>query len=124
MSTHTSRMDWLLEIHLVFAFLVLLCALVFSWSSLGRRVMNVVLGIQILIGLAAVGMLGPGVRAIAPAIWWHLGVTIAALIVYVVARRLGDRPGGKLTGMLLGGLGLALVIFGLYLGLHMAGRVA
>lgn len=116
-------MELLLEIHLVFAFLVLLCALVFSWSALGQRVMNVVIGIQILIGLAAVGMMGAGVRALAPTIWWHLGVAVAALLVYVAARRFGERPGGRRSGILMGALGLVLVIVTLYLGLHMAGRV-
>ena len=123
-STHISSMSMVLEIHLVFAFLVLLCALVFSWNSLGQRVMGAVLGAQILIGVIAVGMLGKGVSALAPSIWWHLAVAIAALLAYMLARRLGDRPGGKLAGIALGALGLVLVIVGLYIGLHMAGRVA
>ena len=116
-------MSWVLEIHLVVAFLVLLCAIVFSWNSLGQRVMNVVVSVQVLIGLIAVGMLGPRVGTLGPAIWWHLASAIAALIVYVLARRLGDRPGGRRTGMLLGALGFVLVVVGFYLGLHMAGRV-
>lgn len=116
-------MTILLEAHLVLAFLVAFCAIVFSWNSMGRSVMSALVGLQFLLGLAVAGMMGAAHEALPPIIFAHILCALGALIVYPLARRLGDRPGGAATGMALGGLGVVLVFLGFYLGLHMAGRV-
>jgi len=116
-------MTFVLEAHLVLAFLVVFCAVVFSWNSMGRRVMSVVVGLQFLLGLVAAGMMGAAHETLSPVIFAHILCALGALIAYPLARRLGDRPGGGPTGMALGALGFVLVLVGFYLGLHMAGRV-
>ena len=109
-------------IHFVLAFLVLLCAVVFGWNSRGRRVVNAVLGLQFLCGLIYAGAYALQGIALPTAVWAHAGVTLAAMAAYGFARRLGDRPGGKLTGLLLSIAGLLCVALALYLGLRAAGR--
>lgn len=118
-------MSILATVHFVLAFLVLLCALVFSWNSRGRRVMNAVLGLQVLVGIVYAvpffmqGALGPGV----PMIWGHVGGALAALVAYALARRLGDRPGGAGTGLALSVAGLLCICATIYLGFHLAGQI-
>jgi hypothetical protein len=109
-------------IHFVLAFLVLLCALVFSWNSRGRRVINAVLGLQVLCGLIyAVPLVMQG--ALSSAIWLHVAGSLAALVAYGFARRLGDRPGGASAGLALSIAGLLCVCATIYLGFHLAGQI-
>jgi hypothetical protein len=110
-------------IHFVLAFLVLLCALVFSWNSRGRRVMNAVLGLQILCGIAYAGTLGMQHIPMPPAVGSHIAGAFVALAAYIFARRLGDRPGGERLGLVLSIVGLLCICATLFLGLHMAGQV-
>ncbi|HTA38580.1 MAG TPA: hypothetical protein VK760_05870 [Candidatus Acidoferrales bacterium] len=115
-------MSILATIHFVLAFLVLLCALVFSWNSRGRRVMNAVLGLQVLCGIVyAAPFVLQG--ALSPSIWAHVAGSLAALLAYGFARRLGDRPGGASTGLALSIVGLLCVSATIYLGFHMAGQI-
>ncbi|MHB8146250.1 MAG: hypothetical protein ACYDGM_03175 [Vulcanimicrobiaceae bacterium] len=116
-------MTFLLEAHWLLAFLVVFCAIIFSWNSMGRRVMSVVVGLQFLLGLIVAGVMGAAHETLSPAIFAHILCALGALIAYPLARRLGDRPGGAAIGMALGALGFVLVLGGFYLGLHMAGRV-
>ena len=109
-------MNILVETHLVIAFLVLLCAAVFSWNSMGRRVMSVIAGLQVLIGLVVAGVLGAKHIPLSPLSMVHLLCAVVLLAIYVLARRLGDRPGGERIGMVLGALGLVLVIVTIVLG--------
>jgi uncharacterized MnhB-related membrane protein len=112
-------------IHFVLAFLVLLCALVFSWNSRGRRVMNAVLGLQVLVGIVYAvpffmqGALGPDV----PLVWAHVGGALVSLVAYAMARRLGDRPGGAGTGLALSVAGLLCICATIYVGFHLAGQI-
>jgi hypothetical protein len=109
-------------IHFVLAFLVLLCAIVFSWNSRGRRVINAVLGIQVLCGFVyAVPLVVQG--ALPPMVWTHVGGSLAALLAFGFARRLGDRPGGASTGLALSIAGLLCVCATIYLGFHVAGQI-
>lgn len=116
-------MNYIPTIHFGLAYLVGLCALVFSWNSLGRRVMNVVLGLQFLAGLVLAGTFGAQHLPLPPALWLHLTGSLAALIAYALARRLGDRPGGGRAAMLLSIAGLLCVAGTIYVGLHMAGTL-
>ncbi len=116
-------MDVVLEIHLVVAFLVGLCALVFSWTALGRRVVNAVAALQFLVGLAVAGMMGAGHMTLPPTIVAHLLAALLILACYGMAIRADKRAGGSKTALLFSVLGLALVLGNIYLGWHMAGRV-
>ncbi|HTX59538.1 MAG TPA: hypothetical protein VMH02_07630 [Verrucomicrobiae bacterium] len=109
------------EIHFVVGFLVGLCALFFSWNSRGRRVMNVLLGIQVLIGLALAGSFGMSHVPLPPGIWGHVAFGLAGLVAYAFARRIGDRPGGGRAGLALSLIGLLCVAATLYVGWHAAG---
>jgi len=112
-----------LEIHLAVGFLVALCALIFSWNSMGRRVMNAVLGLQVLVGLVVAGTLGAAVMAFGGEVWAHILLALLAVVAYGMSRRIGDRAGGAGRGMALAIVGFVLVFATIYIGLHMAGKV-
>jgi hypothetical protein len=116
-------MGMIFEIHLVIAFLLLLCAVVFSWNAMGRRVVNVVAGLQVLVGLAAAATLGMQHLAMPPLLWLHILIALAILAAYGFAMRAGKRAGGGSSALALSVLGLLLVCANIYLGWHMAGRV-
>jgi hypothetical protein len=112
-----------LEIHLGVAFLAALCAVVFSWNDLGRRVVNAVVGLQVLIGLAVAGVMGTQHVPMPPAIGIHVVVGIFILACYGVASRFGRRPGRRGAAVLISIIGAIGIFYNLYLGWHMAGRV-
>ncbi|HTU71355.1 MAG TPA: hypothetical protein VMF11_13680 [Candidatus Baltobacteraceae bacterium] len=116
-----SAVGIVLEIHLVLAFLVALCAVVFSWTANGRRVVNAVVGLQFLVGLVAAAMLGANHLPIPPAVWLHLLIALAILASYGIAMRTGKRAGGARTALLYSIAGVVLVFLNIWLGLHMAG---
>lgn len=108
-----------LDIHFVLAYLTALCALVFSWSSLGRRVINVVLGLQILAGLAVAGLLGANHLSLPRGAAFHIAAALAAIVFYGLASRAAKRPGGNRGTLVLSVLGLLCVAIALYLGIRM-----
>lgn len=112
----------LLTIHFALAWLVAICAIVFSWNDLGRRVMNVVLGLQVLAGLVLAGMLGAARAPMPPMLVWHVLLALGALVAYGVARRLGAREGGAKAALALSILGLLCIAGAIYLGMHVAGQ--
>ncbi|HEV7180795.1 MAG TPA: hypothetical protein VGN11_13060 [Candidatus Baltobacteraceae bacterium] len=116
-------MGVLLEIHTVVAFLVVLCAVVFSWNDLGRRVVNAVAGLQFLLGLALAATMGASHMGMPPQLWLHLLCAILILAAYGLAMRFGKRAGGARTALALSVAGIVLVFVTFYLGLQMAGKV-
>jgi hypothetical protein len=118
------RMQIATSIHFGLAFLVALCALIFSWNSLGRRVMNVVLGIQVVVGFVVAGIMGANHVELPSLAIVHLAGGLIALGFYGAARPIGDRPGKAGVGLVLSILGLLTVAFTLYLGLKMGGIIA
>jgi uncharacterized membrane protein YcaP (DUF421 family) len=116
-------MEVLLEIHLVVAFLAALCAVVFSWNALGRRVVTAVVTLQFIIGLVLAGTLGSTLATLGAAIWIHLAVGIVVLGLYGMAMGAAKRPGGSNRALLFSIAGMLLIFFNVYLGWHMAGKV-
>ncbi len=116
-------MSILQETHQVVAFLALLCAIIFSWNPTGRRVVNAVVGLQFLLGIAVAAVMGAQHEALPPIVWSHLLIAAAALAAYGLALRFGKRAGGAQRALLCSVLGLALVALNVYLGLHMAGML-
>ena len=98
--------QYVLDAHFIVAALVILCALVFSWNTMGRRVMVAVTGLQFLVGLVVAGVYHPA----GSVIWFHIAGALAAMVAYIFARRIGERPGKE-------GLAIALSILGLLLAL-------
>ena len=110
-------MNYALDAHFAFAFLVLLCALVMGWVQLGRRVMAVVLGIQVALGLAVAAWDGVLHVTLPPRIWIHIAGALLAMAAYMAGRRVVDRdPSATVTGYALSFVGLVLVGFTLYYG--------
>jgi hypothetical protein len=107
------------SIHFGLAYLVALCALVFSWNAMGRRVMNVVLGIQVLAGIALAGTFGAAHAALPKNVGFHMAGAIVALIAYGLAARAGKRPGGSRAALAYSIVGLLCVAVTIYLGTHM-----
>ena len=104
------------DMHFALAFLVGICVLAFSWNALGRRVINVVLGVQILLGLVLIGLHLAQHVPLEPQVMRHVGLAIAAASFYGAAsgveRRRPDR-GGVVLALSIAGLvcaGLALVL--------------
>ena len=113
-------MSVVIEIHLVLAFLVALCALVFSWTPNGRRVVNAVVGLQFLMGLTVAAVMGANHVPIPPAVWLHLLVAVAILACYGIAIRAGKRAGGATLALTLSVLGIVLIVINILIGLHIA----
>jgi len=113
-------MSVVVEIHLVLAFLVALCALVFSWTPNGRRVVNAVVGLQFLMGLVVAGVMGANHISIPPLVWLHLLVAIAILACYGIAMRAGKRAGGATLALAMSVIGIVLIVINILMGLHIA----
>ncbi len=116
-------MSTLLEIHEVVAFLAALCAIIFSWNVMGRRVVNAVVALQFLLGLAVAAVMGAQHLAMPALLWLHVLLGLAILAAYGLAMRFGKRAGGASSTLALSVAGLALVLVNIYLGLHMAGML-
>lgn len=116
-------MGVLLEIHTVVAFLVILCAVVFSWNDLGRRVVNAVVALQFLLGLALAAVMGAAHLGMPPQLWVHMLGAILVLGAYGMAMRYGKRAGGSRAALGFSIVGFVLIFLTFYLGLHMAGKV-
>jgi hypothetical protein len=112
-------MSVVLEIHLVLAFLVALCAVVFSWTPNGRRVVNAVVALQFLMGLVVAAVMGASHIPIPPAVWLHLLIAIAILGCYGMAMRAGRRAGGATLALTLSLVGIALIVINIVIGWRM-----
>ena len=108
--------QYVLDAHFIVAALVVLCALVFSWNTMGRRVMVAVTGLQFLVGLIVAGVYHPT----STVIWFHMTGALAAMLAYIFARRLGERPGKEALAVGLSILGLLLVLGTFSLGITLA----
>jgi hypothetical membrane protein len=116
-------MHVVVEIHLVLAFLSALCAVIFSWTPNGRRVVNAVVALQFLMGLVVAGVLGANHEPLPPTVWLHLLIAVVILACYGAAMRVGKRAGGARPALLLSILGLALILVNIWLGARVAGMV-
>lgn len=116
-------MSVVLEIHLVVAFLLALCALVFSWEMRGRRVVNAVAGLQFVLGLVVAGMFGASHQPLPPQLWLHIVIALLILAAYGMAVRLGKRAGGASASLIASIVGILLVFTNIYIGMHMYGRM-
>jgi len=116
-------MTILQETHQVVAFLAALCAIIFSWNPTGRRVVNAVIALQLLLGIAVAAVMGAQHLAMPALLWLHLLIALAALAAYGLAMRFGKRAGGASLALGCSVAGLLLVMVNVYLGLHMAGML-
>ncbi|MBV8489323.1 MAG: hypothetical protein JO199_02245 [Candidatus Eremiobacteraeota bacterium] len=112
-------MTFVTDMHFLAGFLVALCAIVFSWNALGRRVINAVLGLQILIGLVALSMHLSGHEPVVPALGWHVAGALAAALCYGAASAVGRRAGGGGVSLGFSIVGLVLVLATMTLGMRM-----
>lgn len=113
-------MNIALEVHFVFAFLVLLVAVFIGWVQMGRRVAVTVLGIQVLIGIVVAAMAGMSHMPLPAMLWLHILGGLLAMGAYIAGRRMFDRSPGKAAPALAMSLaGLALVIFTIWYGTHL-----
>jgi hypothetical protein len=113
-------MSVVLEIHLVLAFLVALCAVVFSWTPNGRRVVNAVVVLQFVMGLVVAAVMGASHITIPAAVWLHLLVAILILACYGMAMRAGKRAGGATPALTFSVIGIALIVINIVMGWRIA----
>ncbi len=109
-------MSVVLEIHLVLAFLVALCAVVFSWTPNGRRVVNAVVALQFVVGLVVAAVMGARHMTIPPAVWLHLLIALGVLACYGTAVRAGKRAGGATLALTLSVIGIGLILINIVIG--------
>jgi hypothetical protein len=109
-----------LTIHLVLAFLAALCAIVFSWTANGRRVVNAVVALQFLVGLVLAAIMGASHQTIPPQVWLHLLVGVLILASYGMAMRFGKRAGGATLALVFSLVGIALIVLNIVLGWRIA----
>ena len=110
-------------IHWSFAFLILLCAFTLGWIQLGRRVMLALVGIQFIIGLVYLGMIGAGAAALGGRLWLHILGWLLATIAYALGSRAGRSSRSKVVPALLSFIGLVLLVTTAWVGLAMHGRL-
>jgi hypothetical protein len=115
-------MSVLLETHLVVAFLLAFCAIIFSWNPAGRRVVNAVAGLQILIGIALAATMGMSRIPLPPSVWIHLLIALLIMASYGFAMRAGKRAGGANKGLLFAIAGLVLIVVNIAYGWKLAGH--
>ncbi len=108
--------QYILDAHFIVAALVIICAVVFSWNTMGRRVMVAVTGLQVLVGLVVAGVFHPA----SSLIWLHLTGALAAMVAYIFARRIGEQPGKGALALALSLLGLVLAVGTFALGMTLA----
>jgi hypothetical protein len=113
-------MSVLLTTHLVVAFLLGLCALIFSGNSGGRRVVNAVAGLQLLIGVALAAYMGMNHIPLPAMIYAHIAAALLIMACYGFAMREGKRAGGGTRSLVLSLLGLILVVLNILGGMMMA----
>lgn len=106
-------------IHFILAFLVAICAAAFSWNALGRRVVNAVLGLQVLAGLFVLATQVAAHVPLGSKAVLHVGAAFAAVLCYGFASRAGRRAGGERTALLLSLLGLLGVGLSMFWGFRM-----
>ena len=110
-------------IHWSFAVLVLLCAFALGWNQLGRRVMLALVGIQFLLGLVYLGMIGAGAAALGGRLWMHILGWLLATIAYALGSRAGRSSQSKVVPALFSFIGLVLLLTTAWVGLAMHGRL-
>lgn len=115
-------MQAVLEIHLAVGFLVVLCALIFSWNALGTRVMNAVVGLQFLIGIVLAALLGAAVRSLGGAFMLHAAFAVIAVGAYGMSMGLRRKRGAK-PALVASVIGFAAAIAAFAVGLHLGGRI-
>jgi hypothetical protein len=112
-------MQTAINVHFVVAFLVALCALAFSWNTLGRRVMSGVLALQLLSGIALAGTFGASHAPLPGIVGWHILGALAALAFYGMAAGAGRRPNGARRALIFSLAGLVCVGITIAIGTHM-----
>ena len=112
-------MDFAVSIHFGVAFLVALCVLVFSWNDLGRRVINYVLALQIVVGLVVLGYHIAGHEGFHHALIPHVVCALLAAAVYGAASGISRRGGDARVALALSIAGLLLVAATFILGMQM-----
>lgn len=110
-----------LEVHLGFAFFVVLTGLFVGWVQMGRRVMSAIIGIQILIGVAVAAWAGIVHFPLHDTLWVHIVGALLAMFAYIVGRRLFDRaPQNALPAIGMSLLGFVLLLVTAWLGFRLA----
>ena len=115
-------MSVLLETHLVVAFLLGFCAVIFTWNPAGRRVVNAVAGLQVLVGIVLAAAMGMGHIPIPSSVWIHLFVAVMIMACFGMAIRNDKRAGSGNAGLLFALGGLALIVVNLAYGWKLAGH--
>src|SRR5690242_7477378 len=110
-----------LEVHLGFAFFVVLTGLFVGWVQMGRRVMSAIIGIQILIGVIVAAWAGMAHFPLRATIWVHIAAALLAMFAYIAGRRLFDRaPQKPLPAVAMSLIGFIFLLVTAWLGLRLA----
>jgi hypothetical protein len=109
-----------LEVHLGFAFFVVLTGLFVGWVQMGRRVMSAIIGIQILIGVIVAAWAGAAHYPLRSMIWLHIVAALIAMFAYIAGRRIFDRaPQNALPAVAMSLLGFLLLLVTAWLGFRL-----
>lgn len=115
-------MNVLHEIHLVVAFLLAFCAIIFNWNPSGRRVVNAVAGLQVLVGVVLAVFMGVSHDPMPPSIWIHIIVAVVIMACYGIAIRSDKRAGGGARALMYAIVGLVLIAANIFYGWKLAGH--
>jgi hypothetical protein len=107
-------MNSVLVVHLVLGIVVALCAVLFVWVRIGRRITLYALTLQILLGI---GLIIGGLRAPSP----HYALAVLAWAGYMYANALGKKEGQGKNVMVVTILSSVMVVLAAYIGSKAAG---
>lgn len=109
-----------LEVHLGFAFFVVLTGLFVGWVQMGRRTMVGIIGIQIAIGVVISAWAGMTHYPLPGTLWVHIVGALLAMFAYIIGRRIFDRsPGKPIPAIAMSLLGFILLIVTVAYGFHL-----
>lgn len=109
-----------LEVHLGFAFFVVLTGLLVGWVQMGRRTMIGIIGIQILIGVVISAWAGMTHYPLPGTLWVHIVSALIAMFAYIVGRRIFDRsPEYALPALGMSLLGFVFLLLTVAYGFHL-----
>lgn len=112
-----------LEVHLGFAFFVVLAGLFVGWVQMGRRTMAGIIGIQIAIGVVVSAWAGITHYPLPGSLWIHVLGALAAMFAYIIGRRIFDRsPQNVVAALGMSLLGFALLVLTVAYGFRLTYR--
>jgi hypothetical protein len=109
-------MNSVLVVHLALGILVALCAALFVWRRMGRRITLYLLTLQIFIGIWLLVQQFKAPSA-------HYSLAFLGWVGYMAANAMGRKPGQERNVLILSAVSTLMILVAFAMGLHAAGKL-